>query len=216
MFSVAFMTVFFCATAFGQDGVEWFSDEFLQGGIYPGFVFELKGDTTKGFIEYKSRTDMQNKVVFYRDLNDKKSKVIIKPETVRGYKVAGKEYRAIHYSGGLSAGPVKFLLIKKVGRISLYTWFDEADNYHTMRKGSYETQAAYEVRLYPSKEIVAKLNEKPIELSLLGMSYTKKFSEMTADYPEFSKKVADEEEGYGSVKIYENIDEYNKYWANKK
>lgn len=210
----ALALLLFAQVSFAQE--EWYGGVYKGGQIYPGYIVKITGDTVKGFIEYQGRIDMQNKCVFYSDPANKKTKLVYKGEDLKAYYVADKFYKSMNYSGGLMSGPVRFLWQRKAGRIAQYKWFDTAENANLMVKQAGETQSAFEMRQYTSKIIIQKLDEKPIEHSSLGMSFAKKMGEMTADYPEMSTKIVNKENGYGMLKMFELIDQYNAWFEAKK
>jgi hypothetical protein len=41
-------------------------------------------------------------------------------------------------------------------------------------------------------------------------------SKLVDDYPELAAKVETKEKGYGLMKIYDIVDEYNAWWAKKR
>ena len=202
----------FCALK-AQD---WSTSVYHYGEKYPGYIIKLEGDTVQGYIEYQyDRFKAQNNVEFYTDPKNKKTKVVYKGDDLKGYKVADKVYRSIAYSGGLLPKPMRFNLLVKDGRIAIYRWYDRNENYLTMMKSSSETQEEFEKRLYPDKEIYAKGNEKPFDSSNFGLKFAKFWAEQTSDYAEMSAKIANKDKGYGLLKIYEIIDEYNAWYAKK-
>ncbi|MBX9852643.1 MAG: hypothetical protein K2X86_12930 [Cytophagaceae bacterium] len=210
-----FILSLFLGVASANAQEEWYGGIYKYGQKYPGYIIKLNGDTIQGHIEYLSRTELQNKCVFYSDPNNKKSKVVYKGEDLKGYYVADKFYKAMNYSGGLLAAPIRFLWKIEGGRIAQYKWFDQAENFALMHKLPSESQVDFEKRQYPSKLIIQKGDEKPFEHSSLGLNFSKKMSELVSDYPELSQKVANKEEGYGLLKMLDIITEYNKWYAEK-
>lgn len=163
---------------------------------YHGYVIKADGEKIEGFLILYNQTENQESCTFLADTNDSRSKVIYKPADLKEYEVADKIYRSINYSGGLSAKPLKFLLLTKPGYISQYNWYDYDD----------------ETRKLEEKQVYQKGNEKPFENADFALRFAKFFSALTADYPEMSAKIANKEKGYGMLKILEIIDEYNAWY----
>jgi hypothetical protein len=207
--------VFFSCAVLAQDK-SWSSDVYEVGKTYPGQITKRSGESVVGFIEAQERgfegmedQNNQTRVIFFSDPNDKKTKVIYKPEELKGYKIADKEYMSINYSGGFMAEPLRFLLKRTEGQIAIYEWssFDELKPTETGPKSGKKE--------WKSTAVFQKGNEKPISIDKFVLRFAKKFSEYIKDNTDLSAKVANKEKGYRVVNVYSIIDEYNKSYSTK-
>ena len=197
--------ILFTLCLFGQD---WSYDIYHVGEKYPGYIIKNDGTKVEGYLEAHSRAssspfsaDNQTKVTFFSDPKNKKTKIEYKPEDLKEYMIADKHYVAMNYSGGLLAKPVRFLLVKKEGRIKTCVWY-EVD----------QTQTQGPTK-YIEKEIIQKGDEKPFESTSLLLGFVKKMSELVKEYPELAKKITNKEKGYGMLNIENIIAEYNEWYA---
>ena len=214
--------------AFAQDNTQqgatgdWNPQIYQVGRMYPGYIIKLDGDTVKGFLKADTRcsiggvgTSNQNQAAFYLNETDKKPAAKYKPDDIKGYMIADKVYESITYSGGMMKKP-NFNLVVAEGAIRTYEWYSTVDGYMTLVSQSGETWQQYDARAYDTKTILAKDKEAPVEFGMLGLQFAKKMPEIISDYPELAKKVANKEQGYKAINIYEVIREYNTWAAAKK
>jgi len=194
---------------------DWSSDVYKVGTMYPGHVINSKGEKIEGHIKAGNRVENEKKVLFYSDPKNKKSKVVYKTSDLKGYEVADKVYKAMAYSGGLSGKAIRCLLLVEPGRISQYVWYEFAEGYLTMARGTNESIEDYHKRYYVDKIVYQNGDGKPMEHTSFGMGFAKKMSKFIEDYPELAKKVANKEKGYKMLKIAEIIKEYNEWYAAK-
>lgn len=185
----------FITNVYSQNGWDW--NVYKYGKPYPGYVIKLTGDTLNGYILLMGPTELQEKVSFLPSENDMKNKTVYKGDDLKGFKVADKEFQSIHYSGGLTSKPLRFVMVNKPGRLCRYVWYNTNDL----------TRQIEEV------EIFAKGSENPFDASKFALKFAKFWSETLSDYPELSKKIADKEKGYGLTNMYNFIEEYNTWWA---
>lgn len=205
--SLLMLMLAFVSSAFAQ---EWSSDVYKHGTKYPGYIILADGSKKEGFIEYTNRYDLQNKVEFYTDKDNRKTREKYKADDLKEYKMADKLYHVIHYSGGLLKKPLRGNLLVEEGCISKYMWYNQADNYLSMRRASGESMDEYEARLYEPLEVYLKKGEEyPVTLDYFALGYKKKMGEVVADQPELAQKVADGTKGYGMLNMLNVIDEYN-------
>jgi hypothetical protein len=207
------LLAFVCSTAVTK-AQDWSGRTYQFYDIYPGYVITENGDTTKGYVEHGNRTGNQKTCIFYTDAS-KKDKKKFKPSELKGYGVGDKHYRTIAFSGGLLAKPVSFVLLIKPGRICQYIYYSKKDDMFAMR-GKNETDAEFDARIHTDEIVWQKLDEKPIQQAELALGFAKKMSKLMSDYPEIAAKIEGKEEGYGLFKIYNIMDEYNKWWEGKK
>jgi hypothetical protein len=201
---------------------DWAPDVYRVGKKYPGYIIKLDGDTVRGFLKADNRcatagvgSSNQNTAEFYLNEADKKPVDKYKPDEIKGYMIADKVYESIAYSGGLMKKP-NFNLVVKEGKIRLYEWYSTVDNYMSLQRQSGETWQEFDARAYDVKLIVAKDGQEPIEYGMLGMQFAKKMPDIISDNPDMAKKVADKEQGYKFINMFEVIDEYNKWAASGK
>jgi len=179
------------------------------GEIYPGYIIKTDGTMVEGYIEAQvlaTASDSpfgnsnQSRVVFFSDYKNKKTKVIYKPEDLIEYQIADKIYRTINYSDGLSSKALRFLLLVKDGAIAQYSWYDRVGTHPQMK--------------YDNKDVFQKKGGKTFDGSIL-LGFSKKMSEIISDYPELTAKITNKEKGYGSLNLYEIIEEYNQWALNQ-
>ncbi len=177
------------------------------GELYPGYIIKTDGTKVEGYIEAQPRGETtgvymndgnQVKVIFYADPKNKKTKVTYKPDDLKEYKIAEKLYRSINYSGGLTSKPLRFVLLVEEGRIARYMW--------------YNNNGSYVYPQFEEKEILVKVGEKPIEASMLALGFTKKMSNLVADYKELADKITNKEKGYGFTSYDKIVKEYNSWY----
>jgi hypothetical protein len=181
--------------AFSQD---WSGKLYKMYEIHPGYIIGLKNDTTHGFILLNNRVENQTSVAFYTNATDVKTRKMFKPTELKGYLVGDKFYRSINYSGGLSSKKQEFVLEVKPGRLAQMV-------YYLSNSG---TESEEQMVWY-------REGENPIQHKDFILGFAKKMSKLISDYPELAKKVEDKEDGYRIGKVFQIVDEYNKWWANK-
>lgn len=222
-------TALFCLLATGAFSQEksstmadWSPDVYKVGKKYPGYIIKLDGDTVHGFLKADNRcstgglgSSNQNTAEFYLNESDKKPVDKYKPDEIKGYMIADKVYESIAYSGGLMKKP-NFNLVVKEGRIRLYEWYSTVENYMSLQRQSGETWQEFDSRCYEVKLLVVKDPQEPMEYGMLGMQFAKKMPDLISDNPEMAKKVANKEQGYKFINMFEVIEEYNKWAASEK
>jgi len=198
------ISLMFLTNIFAQD---WSSSIYNVGKLYPGYIIKNDGTKIEGYIEAQYRasngpigSSNQDKVIFFTDPKNKKTKIAYKPEDLKGYKIADKVYKTMNYSGGLLAKPLRFLLLVNDGHIARYAWYDQ---------NGYE---GINIPKFDEKLILQKGDEKPVELSSFTLGFAKKMSEFVSDYKEQADKITNKDKGYGLLKIYDIIDEYNAWY----
>ena len=197
--------------SFAQD---WSGKTYKYYDIYPGYVITLKGDTITGYIEHGNRISNQKQCVYYADAS-KKNRKEYKPSDLKGYSVSDKVYRSVHFSGGLTAKPLSFVLVAKPGHITQYWYYSKKDDVAAIKMGN-ESDADYDVRVNKDENVWQKGDENPFQQSDLVLGFAKKMNKLVSEYSELAKKVEDKEKGYGLTNIYNIIEEYNKWWESNK
>lgn len=183
-----------------QDLPGWDWNVYKINQPYPGYVIKLTGDTIQGFILLNLPTDNQDKVTFLPTEKDYKNKTVYKSDDLKGYMVADKVYRSIHYSGGLFSKPVRYVLVNKDGRLCRYYWYNKNEL----------------TRQIESVEVFQKADETPFTADKFALKFAKFWGETLSDDPELSAKIIAKEKNYTLLNMYAFIDEYNAFWAAKK
>jgi hypothetical protein len=199
---ITLIAVFLIAGITGSFAQQLASEDwsrYSSGTRYAGYLIYKDGkDTVKGWIQNQGPIENQERCIFYANQNDKKPVEKYNAENVKAYGFGDKHYHSMHYSGGLVSKPVRFLLLVKDGGISTNNW--------------YETGKTPTV-------VYTKLNDpatEPHTQDYFMLKFASKMSEFVADNADLSKKIADKEKGYGVMKFFDIIDEYNKWYAAKK
>ncbi|HET6992562.1 MAG TPA: hypothetical protein VFJ43_14610 [Bacteroidia bacterium] len=183
---------------------DWSGNVYKIGEIYPGYYVGLTGDTVQGYFRMGDQVGNQTTCTYYKNETDKKPTAKYGPEDISAYKVGDKMYRAIHYSGGLTAKPIRFNLITKDGAITQFKWYEEDLTVYPRKITEKEVYVNYHY----------KDNNEP---RVLGhdetvMRFAKNFSEFVGDDKELSDKIANKEKKYSAFQMYDIMDEYNE-WA---
>jgi hypothetical protein len=192
---------------------DWKSYNFSQP--YPGYVITNAGDTLKGYVVHGDRTQNQNKVVFYSDINDKKSKKEYKPADLKGYHVGDKEYRTIQYSGGLLKKPLNFILVKTDGKIATYAHYTKQEGFIIQVRKNGETDQEYDERVCEEEVLFRKGDDELIKLSSFLLNFKKNMEKLISDHPALYAKVQNGEKGYGKLNVLDIIKEYNETFPSK-
>ncbi|MEO0403887.1 MAG: hypothetical protein AAF193_03355, partial [Bacteroidota bacterium] len=204
-------TMFFVALmAMGVNAQDWSSDVYKMGEQYPGYVITKDGKKIEGYIKYQNRYTMQNEVLFFAEKGNRKSKTKYATKDLQEYKVADKLYHCITYSGGLSQKAIRANLVVSEGCITQYVWYNRAEGYAVMQRGSNESEEEFLERMYPSVMVFKNTSSGVVKsVDQFGLKFAKKMSEFVSEQPALSKKVASKQKGYGMLKILDIIAEYN-------
>jgi len=188
---------------------DWSYNIYQYGKKYPGYIIKNNGEKVEGYIEAQMRASIgsylnsnQTRVIFYSDPDNKKTKVIYTPEDLKGYMIADKYYKSMHYSGGLLTKPVRFLLQVSDGHIAKYVWYEESEN-----------RAPNEMK-FEEKTVYQKGDEMPVEMSSLVIKFSEKVSKLVSEDAELAQKVSNKEKGYGTLNIDKIFSEYNEWYKN--
>lgn len=202
------------------DSPDWGEENYEHGKILPGYIVHNNGDTVRGFVRtglvaaIGISSSNQEKVVFYTDPKNKKTKKKYTPKKIKSYMVAGKIYRSIKYSGGL-ASTLAFNLLVNDGPIAKYVWYSGNEGAGTAVQKTGESYKEYIARIYTSTEIFQKGNEKPVTAAKFAFKFSKKMAAFVKEHEVLAKKVLDKEQGYRLTGIYKIFDEYNSWAASK-
>lgn len=186
------------------------SNAYLEGGFFEGYVILADGTQKNGYIRYSDPYTIQNTVVFFTDKEDKDSKEKFEAEELSEYRVGEKTYHVIHWSGGLTAKPLKGNLLIEAGCISTYKWYGRPEAVMPVTRNPGESDESFIERKYAPQTVYKNENdEKCYQHTDFAMGFAKKMAEFISDNEELSKKVADKEKGYKLVNIYKVMEEYN-------
>jgi hypothetical protein len=206
------LMLFVSISASAQD---WSGKTIKFDDIYPGYIVSLKGDTTTGYVLHGGRSYNQERCVFFEDATKKKRREF-KPSELKAYGVADKHYRSLHFSGGLLAKPMSFVLVSKPGAITGFTYYSpKNDNLFQVRGGN-ESLADFDARIHSDEIVWQKGSEDPVQHTDFVLGFAKKMSKLVADNTELAAKVSNKEKGYGLTSVFSIIEEYNRWAETKK
>jgi len=195
--------LFFSVSALAQTP-DWSGAVYRIGYKYPGYVVQNSGDTLSGYLLHGSNGGNQKRCEFFTNETDSKPTKVYKPDELKEYLVGDKHYKSIHYSGGLTAKPLMFVLVVKEGAITEFYWYNEEPG---VRPPDQKYDIVYHKIHQPESKVVG--NDKFI------FGFGKNMSEFIADYPELAEKVKNKEKGYNLLDINKIMDEYNAWYAAK-
>lgn len=178
------LTVLFTATiSHAQD------QEYRIGTFYEGYIVNNDGERVRGYIQYLAESQRYEKVIFKEDKNGKKSKFT--PKKIKGYKVAGVEYRSCNFKAVIMRD-TKFLAVGKDGCMEMMSWrkYNNADR-------------AWE------GEIVLRVNGEAVSTQTFVMGFAKRMSALIKDNEELYNKVKNKQKGYRLLSLEAIVDEYN-------
>ncbi|HEY4195509.1 MAG TPA: hypothetical protein VGM63_08235 [Mucilaginibacter sp.] len=161
---------------------------FAQSNFKPGYIISLKGDTVKGFIDYKEWEVNPGKVTFKKSIADQPQQFTVRD--VNGFGVTGYEYYAKFILsvnkdrtdvGNLSTGPdttavidTLFLKILASGKkINLYTYWDNIkQRFFISGADGVATELVYLVYYDPERASkTIKQNTYKRQLAVLATTY---------------------------------------------
>ena len=109
-------------------------DLLRRGGIYPGFIITLQGDTVEGFMLNINLWLNQMMTYYYSDSTDFKGRVKYKAKDIKAYQVGNRYYESMKYSFLNSSKKQNFIQKKYDGPISMYIWYYNPDQPNFMDK----------------------------------------------------------------------------------
>lgn len=156
---------------------------------YEGYIVKNDGTEERGYVQYLDEADRYQKVIFKTGHKEKKQK--FKVGDIAGYMVAGTEYKGMQYDDVIFKQR-KFLIVDERGCISTYHFreFDDDDR-------TWKTITVFENA------------EGAVNSQKFALSFAKSMGEFVKDNPGLAEKVRNKEKGYGMLKMYDIIDEYN-------
>lgn len=203
---VTFSTMALNAQDFGIEA-------FRGGEYYAGYVMDLNGKKTEGYIRFSDRVSIQSKVVFYLDKNNKKTKIKYNSKDLKEYKLADRLYRCVPYSGEMGKSTRGLYLIEDKC-IEKYMFYELKQSEKSIDKRDTESMEEYKARIYPSWVVYKKKGTNLVkgeEYYLIG--FVKKMLALIGDNAALSAKISNKEKGYkalsGDGTIEKIINEYN-------
>lgn len=175
--------LFTATTSYAQE------EEYRIGTFYEGYIVDNDGERVRGYIQYLGEPDRYEKVIFKEEKNSKKSKFT--PKKIKGYKVAGVEYRSCNFKAVIMRD-TKFLEVGKDGCMEMLSW----------RKYDREDQAW-------KGEIVLRVNGEAVSTQTFLMGFAKRMSALVKDNKELYNKVKNKQKGYRLLALEAIVDEYN-------
>lgn len=185
-----------------------------RGEVLPGFVIDLQGDTTRGYLLNINLWMNQHMTFFYTTPDDAESRVKYKPREIRAYQVGNRYYESMKYPFNYSIYPYNFVLRKLDGPVRYYVWYYDEDRAKLMSPdiGIADLAKAFlfnEDELW--KDEFARKGDGefiPFDLKFL-IKFAKNMAAFVADDKELAQKVSDKVKGYQNVDIEKIIREYN-------
>jgi hypothetical protein len=169
-------------------------NEYRVGELYEGHLIKKDNSIEKGYIVYQDPLARREKVVFYKNKNDRKSKKY-KPKELNGYKVGTVEFKSMEYKMLVFKATI-FAEIAVKGQITI---FNICNNYNE------------EKREYEYSMMFQKGDDEPVA-STKFLRFLKKMSAYISDHKELAKKVKDKEKGYRFLSMLAVIGEYNEWY----
>ncbi len=102
-------------------GVLLFQTSFCQENFLPGYVISSKGDTLRGFIDYRNWEKNPIKISFKERIND--NKTIYTPMTIKGFGVSNEVYESAIIKTETSPDKTNELISLRDLKISIDTTF---------------------------------------------------------------------------------------------
>lgn len=170
-------------------------NEYRVGELYEGFLINKDNSREEGYIVYQNPLERREKVVFYKNKDDRRSKKEYKPKDLNGYQVGSVEFRTMKYKM-LVVNVTIFAEISVKGHITI---FNVCNNYNDVK------------REYEYEMLFQKGDDAPVS-STKFLRFSKKMSAYISDHKELAKKVKDKEKGYRFLSMLAVIAEYNEWY----
>lgn len=190
---------------------DWISDTYQYGELYEGYIIDLEGTKTEGFIKYRNCYVMQDEVYFYKVNDLESSRKKISTDDLIEYKVADKLYHCIRYSGGNGRLVRGNLVLNDEGCIKEYAWYDRAASYNKLIKKKGESDEDYFNRKYPQTDVFYKKGDGlAFTLDYFKDDFSKKLVKFLEGNKVMAKKVKSKQDGYTEMRDLRAIfKEYN-------
>jgi len=161
--------------------------------LEPAYVVTLKKDTIKGYIVVINKLARQEQITFYTNPLDVKTRHFYEADRIKGYGVNGDFYEPIAYKPDGYKYEKNFAIVKKRGKLSLYTWYS-FDPYSRTEKKTYKPMELIDPKDLVEEPLVKKgaMEVKSVKSSEF-INFKKQFSEYLKESKELSKKIADKE-----------------------
>ena len=198
-------------TSISLHAQDWSADTYTYGEQYEGYVIDMNGDRSDGFIKYRNRAIMQEEVIFYREKDNTSTKKKYLASDLAEYKVGDKLYHCIPYSGNAGGQSVQAnLVISDAGCIKTYKWYNRASGYKSMKKRPGESSEDFGKRKFPSEKVYFKSTDgMGVTQSFFDDNFNKKMAEYISDNKVLSKKVKSKSNGYDARGFMKIVNEFN-------
>ncbi|MGB0861585.1 MAG: hypothetical protein ACPG19_14305 [Saprospiraceae bacterium] len=170
-------------------------NDYRVGELYEGYIIKKDNSREEGYIIYQNPLQRREKVIFYKNKNDKRSSKKYKPKELNGYKVGSIEFRTIKYKMLM----IKMTIFAEIVTKGHITVFNVANNYDEIK------------REYNSEMILQKGDDEAVSSSKF-LRFSKKMSAYIKDHKELAKKVKNKEKGYRLLSMLAIIKEYNEWY----
>jgi len=195
LFMKNYLPLLLMVCLFALPQITFAQNDYQVGEFYEGSIIKSDGTEEKGYVIFQNPLDRREKVVFYKDKNNRKTKKTYKPKHLKGYKVGALEFKVIKYNM-LVMKVLIFGQIESKGRITVFNVCNSYDS----QKGEYSCEM-----------ILQKGDETPVS-SARFLRFAKKMSKYISDHKELSKKVKSKEKGYRLLNMMAIIAEYNEWY----
>jgi len=189
-----------------------------------GYIITNSGEKIEGFIKERGILKNQNKIEFYKNLNES-SFTKYKPNDIWGFNILGKNYQSIPVKG-FSKKKKAFLEITVEGKITVYVYYYTASSNETgfggskneitvAKKGNTSVILDLDGTEIVSEYIAIKNETDRLELSAPKtiLSFKKVMSKYLSDYAQLSEKIRNKAKGYRIQNAFSIIEEYNNHFS---
>jgi len=189
---------------------DWSPETYKIGTVYEGYVIMNDGKKVAGFIQAGTRDKMQSKITYWSVKGDKGTKETFTVKQIKEYSIAGKTWRAIAYSGGISKKALNFNLHVKNGAIEEYVYYMKWSASSDPKVKSTPPAADYTGKRYTVKNIY-KNGAVILASDQLVLGFKKKMPLLVSDHKDMVTKIESKESGYKMMNRSKIIEEYNNW-----
>ncbi|MFT4602436.1 MAG: hypothetical protein ACI857_002622 [Arenicella sp.] len=193
---------------------DWSPESYKVGTVYEGHIIMKDGKKVAGFIEANIRTKMQSKITYWSVKGDKGTKETLTVKEITSFTIAGKTWKAIAYSGGISKKALNFNLHVKDGAIEEYVYYSKYTPSTDPKVKSTPPASDYQGRKYESKNIY-KNGDVILAGDQLVIGFKKKMPLLVSDNSDMVTKIQAKEPGYKVTNRSKIIEEYNNWKSSK-
>lgn len=173
----------------------WAQPDYQVGKMYEGYILLDDNTREEGFVVFEDPVKRSQRVVFYKNANDRRSKKIYKPKKLNGYGVGSMQFKTLTYRNILKS--TAFAELTQGGQISVYSVCSAYD----ATKGEYQCEM-----------ILQKGQDEPV-VSTKFLRFADNMSDYVSDYEALATKIRNKEKGYRLLGMMNIIAEYNQWYA---